>query len=173
MKMTKLPRDCTIEPHSAKLSQISDEVSRIATTLARLALDPEVIVKSDFGQSASDGVRTSIPIEAVESAIQARRLRHRYFDAELFADPAWDMLLDLFRAEIAQHRVSVSSLASAAVVPATTALRWITTMTDAGLFRRRADPTDGRRVFLELSPMASEAMRAYFDDLGKLQVSAG
>jgi hypothetical protein len=52
------------------------------------------------------------------------------------------MLLDLLQAEIAQHRVPVSSLCIAAAVPATTALRWIKTMTDVGLFKRRADPHD-------------------------------
>ena len=55
----------------------------------------------------------------------------------------------------------------AAAVPATTALRWIKSMTDAGLFVRRADPHDGRRVFVELSPGASAAMRGYFAELGK------
>jgi DNA-binding MarR family transcriptional regulator len=98
--------------------------------------------------------------------IRARRLRARFFDEELFADPAWDMLLDLLQAEIAQHRVPVSSLCIAAAVPATTALRWIKTMTDNGLFQRRADPHDGRRVFIELSPGASLAMRRYFAEIG-------
>ena len=102
--------------------------------------------------------------------IRARRLRARYFDEELFADPAWDMLLDLLQAEIAQHRVPVSSLCIAAAVPATTALRWIKTMTDAGLFRRRADPHDGRRVFIELSREASEGMRRYFGEVGAAAV---
>ncbi len=40
-------------------------------------------------------------------------------------------------------------------------------MTDSGLFVRRADPHDGRRVFVELSPGASAAMRAYFAELAK------
>ena len=75
----------------------------------------------------------------------------------MFADPAWDMLLDLLQAEIAQLRVPVSSLCIAAAVPATTALRWLKTMTDQGIFRRRADPHDGRRVFVELSPEASQS----------------
>ena len=77
------------------------------------------------------------------------------------------MLLDLTQAELAQHRVPVSSLCIAAAVPATTALRWIKSMTDSGLFVRRADPHDGRRVFVELSPAASGAMRAYFAELAK------
>src|SRR5690348_17527128 len=101
----------------------------------------------------------------VRNVIRARRLRARYFPSELFADPAWDMLLDLLQAEIAQLRVPVSSLCIAAAVPATTALRWIKTMTDAGLFLRRADPHDGRRVFIELSRSASDGMRRYFGEV--------
>ena len=109
-------------------------------------------------------------VETVRSVIRARRLRNRYFQDDLFADPAWDMLLDLLQAEIAQLRVPVSSLCIAAAVPATTALRWLKTMTDQGIFRRRADPHDGRRVFVELSPEASVAMRRYFADVGTVAV---
>jgi DNA-binding MarR family transcriptional regulator len=77
------------------------------------------------------------------------------------------MLLQLFLAEISQRRVSVTALTIAANVPATTALRWIKTMTDAAIIRRRADPTDARRVFVELSAKASEAMEGYFEELQK------
>ena len=93
-------------------------------------------------------------------------MRARYFPEELFADPAWDMLLDLLQAEIAQLRVPVSSLCIAAAVPATTALRWLKTMVSNGLFVRRADPHDGRRVFVELSGDASRALRRYFVEVG-------
>ena len=62
------------------------------------------------------------------------------------------MLLDLLQAEISHLRVPVSSLCIAAAVPATTALRWLKTMVQQGLFVRRADPHDGRRVFVELAP---------------------
>ena len=106
----------------------------------------------------------------MHSVIRARRLRSRFFEEELFADPAWDMLLDLRQAEIAQLRVPVSSLCIAAAVPATTALRWLKTMTDKGIFLRRADPHDGRRVFVELSPAASQAMRRYFAEVGRTAV---
>ena len=171
MDMSKLPGIPAAEPNSAKLSQLSDEVSRIATTLARLAMQPEVAAKSHRAKPADDGVKSNIPIETVRYVIRARRLRNQLFDNELFADPAWDMLLDLFQAEIAQLRVSVSSLSIAAAVPATTALRWIKTMTDADLFRRRADPNDSRRVFVELSPTASEAMRRFFKEFGEPPVN--
>jgi DNA-binding MarR family transcriptional regulator len=88
----------------------------------------------------------------------------------MFADPAWDMLLDLLQAEIAQLRVPVSSLCIAAAVPATTALRWLKTMVSQGIFIRRADPHDGRRVFVELAPEASQALRRYFGEVGQAVV---
>jgi DNA-binding MarR family transcriptional regulator len=108
-----------------------------------------------------------VSAETLRSVIRARRLRSRYFEEDMFADPAWDMLLDLLQAELAQLRVPVSSLCIAAAVPATTALRWLKTMTQQGMFLRRADPHDGRRVFVELAPQASQALRRYFADAGQ------
>jgi DNA-binding MarR family transcriptional regulator len=160
--------DISKEPSAVRLRQLSDEVSRIAATLARLSVGPAGagVEKPEPATGEAPG----ISLDTVRQVIRARRLRARFFDEDLFADPAWDMLLDLLQAEIAQHRVPVSSLCIAAAVPATTALRWIKTMTDVGLFKRRADPHDGRRIFVELSSGASEAMRRYFGEVGKLAI---
>ena len=158
--------DVAHDPAARRLKQLSDEVGRIAATLARLSTGPAATVASVERPVDPVGEVPAASGEAVRNVIRARRLRARYFDEELFADPAWDMLLDLLQAEIAQHRVPVSSLCIAAAVPATTALRWIKTMTDNGLFQRRADPHDGRRVFIELAPQASLAMRRYFAEVG-------
>ncbi len=160
--------DISREPSAARLRQLSDEVSRIAATLARLSVGPGA--PAERVEAPPQGEVPAVSIETVRQVIRARRMRARFFDEELFADPAWDMLLDLLQAEISQHRVPVSSLCIAAAVPATTALRWIKTMTDAGLFNRRADPHDGRRVFVELSPTASDAMRRYFGEVGRVAV---
>ena len=56
----------------------------------------------------------------------------------------------------------------AAAVPATTALRWLKGMTDQGIFVRRADPHDARRVFVELAPHTSQSMRRYFAEIGRV-----
>jgi DNA-binding MarR family transcriptional regulator len=158
--------DISKEPSAVRLRQLSDEVSRIAATLARLSVGPAAAGMER--PEPATGEAPGISLDTVRQVIRARRLRARFFDEELFADPAWDMLLDLLQAEIAQHRVPVSSLCIAAAVPATTALRWIKTMTDVGLFKRRADPHDGRRIFVELSDGASQAMRHYFGEVGRL-----
>lgn len=157
--------DVSRDPGAERLRQLSDEVSRIAATLARLstvpaAPEPEL-------RKPVEGDVPDVSVESVRSVIRARRLRGRFFAEDLFADPAWDMLLDLLQAEIAQLRVPVSSLCIAAAVPATTALRWLKGMTDKGIFVRRADPHDGRRVFVELSREASVSMRRYFAEVGR------
>ena len=94
----------------------------------------------------------------VRDMIKARRKRDRLFVAGLFADPAWDMLLELYAAELCGYRVSISSLCGAAAVPATTALRWVRCLEEKDLVRRCPDANDGRRVFISLSDSAREAM---------------
>ena len=158
--------DVASDQNATRLRQLSDEVSRIASTLARLSTGPAPVPRpTELPPAAGETVQVSA--DMLRAVIRARRLRARYFEEGMFADPAWDMLLDLLQAEIAQLRVPVSSLCIAAAVPATTALRWLKTMTSQGIFVRRADPHDGRRVFVELAPQASQAMRRYFADVGQ------
>ncbi len=102
----------------------------------------------------------------VRRIIQHRQARAKYFAGELFADPAWDMLLDLTAARAEHARVSVTSLCIAAGVPPTTALRWIGQMTSAGLLERVEDDADKRRAFIALTDRTAEAMARYFADLG-------
>lgn len=95
--------------------------------------------------------------------ISERRRREQTFGSELFADPAWDMLLDLYAAHQEQRQVSISSLCIAAAVPATTALRWIKTMADKGLLCRAADENDGRRIYVYLEAKVLTAMDEFLE----------
>ncbi len=103
----------------------------------------------------------------VRQVIAHRKAREKFLDAALFADPAWDMLLDLTAARVERKRVSVTSLCIASGVPATTALRWIGQMVEAGLFERVEDDTDRRRAFIDLSDPAADAMARYFAAIGE------
>ena len=102
----------------------------------------------------------------IRRMLRQRQLRARFFDGELFADPAWDMLLDLTAARAEHKRVSITSLCIASGVPPTTALRWIGQMVDTGLFNRIEDDTDRRRAFIALSDRAAEAMARLFIEIG-------
>jgi hypothetical protein len=101
----------------------------------------------------------------VRHEIRRRRKRESYWPTDLFADPAWDMLLDLYAAACEGQEVSVSSLCIAAAVPSTTALRWIKSLVTDGIFLRREDVNDGRRIFVCLSDAAFAQMERYFDEL--------
>lgn len=148
-------------PRSDQLLQLSDEVNRIASTLAQMSALHESTQNADRLSEGND-----IAPETVRWFINARRARARFFPDDLFADPAWDILLDLFAAELTQRRVCVSSACIAAAVPATTAIRWISRLVNDGLLVRHNDPFDGRRVFVELAPDTSAALRQYFAHLG-------
>lgn len=120
----------------------------------------------EAGRKPPSAGRPGLPSAVlVREIIRQRQLRARFFEPDLFADPAWDILLDLTAAMAEGAQVSVSSLCIAACVPPTTALRWIGQMTESGLLDRVRDPEDGRRAFIELSDKAAEAMSAYFHRL--------
>ena len=104
-----------------------------------------------------------------ETQVTAERLmreysyRARFFQEEVIVDPPWLMMLDLYIHRHTSNPVSVSSLCIASRVPATTALRWIRTLMEYGYLERHPDPSDGRRVFAELSVDAIERMTAYLE----------
>jgi hypothetical protein len=156
---------------NAVLHQLSQEVGRIANILASLSEEEAAALGARPPLRGSPQEEETIDPGFVRAIIRARRLREQFFRADLFADPAWDMLLDLMAARLEKNRVAVSSLCIAAAVPATTALRWIKTLTDQGLFVRSADPQDGRRVYIELSDDAARGMAAYLKALQRLSPS--
>lgn len=108
----------------------------------RDAIVPPATTPVPFGSNA----------ELARALIRLRRQRDRLLGSELFADPAWDMLLDLFVNTDAQRNISASSLCIAAAVPPTTALRHIAVMEKRGIIARRKDPRYDRRVFIVLTP---------------------
>ena len=98
-------------------------------------------------------------VSKVRSVLRFRDLRRNVFDDDIFADPAWDLLLDIFACDLSQQRMSVTAACHSARVPATTALRWIKVLEERGLVVRRSDPRDGRRVFVSLTEEAFTKMR--------------
>lgn len=182
--------DVSRDSENPRLEQLSEEVRRLAQTIDRLTQNsgqgnggegnggeetnrlgdmqaPYALAPASFGAPvrrppARGGSNAVISREEVRALLQARRLRDRYLPPDLFADPAWDMMLDLMAARLAGKRVSVSSLCIAAAVPPTTALRWIGQLTERGIFVRSNDPDDARRVFITLSEEAAESIAAWF-----------
>jgi DNA-binding MarR family transcriptional regulator len=189
MKMQGLRQD-DVQTDYRALHRISDELADFARTLARIAEQDDsppamvsdrpvsfrpapaaifdALVPSFEPAPIMDGPSATL----IRNILKLRRKRANHFDSGLFADPAWDILLDLYAADLEGQQVSVSSLCIAASVPPTTALRWISTMTEDGLLQRQHDPADARRVFIQLSDTARESLRGYFIDTGIMAAAA-
>lgn len=164
------------------LLRLTEQVGRIAERLEKLSPgqregggafrfeSPEQAWRAqgeDQRSAREEEQRPRLPEAAVlRRIIKARQARMRHFDADLFADPAWDILLDLAAARAERQQVSVTSLCIAAGVPATTALRWIGQMVDADLLVRVSDPHDRRRAYIALSDNTADALARYFSEIG-------
>ncbi len=156
-----------------RLQNLSAEVARIAQLLANLVNDSaprQGSAVSDglpgYRSSSDDTASAAVSAKDIRTMIRLRRQREAVFGEGLFADPVWDMLLDLAAARLEGVQVSVSSLCIAATVPPTTALRWIASLTAAGTIIRVPDSGDRRRVFLALTDAATAKV---LDFLGRVK----
>ena len=98
-----------------------------------------------------------------------RRKRDAMFDPVIFADPEWDILLDLFAESGSGRRVSMSGLCIAAAVPTTTAVRCINMMVDRGVLAKSRDMNDGRRMLIELTEETRAKMRVWLSAVARAQ----
>jgi predicted transcriptional regulator len=108
-----------------------------------------------------NGGRPPIGAEALALAraiYAGRRRRERFLAADLFGEPTWDILLDLFIAAGEGRRVPTTSACIGANVPPTTALRWLRILETRGLVEREDDGRDGRRTFVCLTARGTAAM---------------
>ena len=110
-------------------------------------------VDSRVKNQAGGPYETSVwPDQAlVKQHLDHRRELMKTFGPELVADPVWTMLLDLLLARYSKTKVCVTSLCLASGVPSTTALRWIAELEARGLVERAHDPSDLRRINLDLT----------------------
>jgi len=96
-----------------------------------------------------------------------RRERESIFNqAELFGEPAWDILLDLYVAYVDDKAVSVSSACIGSASPPTTGLRWLGVLAENEMIIREPDPVDQRRVLVRLTERSIEVMDRYFASVG-------
>lgn len=160
------------------MQNIEQELLRLRAVLQHMQIlqpeqvgqnSPDETERSAFkfdGDRASRPRRPSLPDPLLlEKIARNRRKRSDHFGTGLFADPAWDMIIDLAIAKARYARVSVTSLCIASGVPSTTALRWIGILIEQGLFQREDDATDKRRAFISLTDGGVRKVAKYFNEM--------
>lgn len=111
----------------------------------------QTLTASDDGRSCADEIRF-------------RERRNAAFPEGYFSDPAWDILLDLYTAHLAGRPISTTGLGLGGGVPQTTMLRHLNQLVGDGLAARVNDPSDRRRVFVELTEMGAKRMASLFNE---------
>lgn len=134
-----------------------------------------VLAKLGFparGYSASAAVGPQCLAEKAQHIYKMRRKRDAAIGANLFGEPCWDMLLDLFIQQQRGTAINVTSACLGGAAPVTTSLRWLAILEEAGLVERYRAPNDRRVTLVRLSAKGVEAMaQVIADDAGPLNKS--
>lgn len=139
--------------------------AQLARQMRLRPADPTVpsLAGAGKGKAAEDAGPVARKRAALGELKTMRRLRSQYFPAELFSDPCWEMLLDLYDASLAGAEVTVTSLGAASGVPQTTALRRMETLQGHDLIVRTEDKSDKRRTIIKLSDTGMQAVESFFE----------
>jgi hypothetical protein len=142
-----------------------DELRRIAEELLLIAERDsgtlEEVVPAPQRRSHYDPEIVADPdhlLDIAKALYRTRQIRARYFPSDLFGEPAWDILLDLFIEKGGGKRVPITNACIASQVPPTTGLRWIGLLLDDGWIVREEDTTDRRRAFVRLTEKGETAI---------------
>jgi DNA-binding MarR family transcriptional regulator len=81
----------------------------------------------------------------------------------LFADPGWEILLDLYIGAAEARQTTVSDACFAAGVPTSTGLRWLVRLEKFGLVRRDRALEDKRRTYVSLAAEAQHTIEEWLD----------
>lgn len=112
--------------------------------------------------------RHQTALEAATMAYEQRRLRPKHLNnEEIFGEPAWDMLLDLYVHQAQNEKVSVKSACINSRAPTATALRWLNVLEMKGLVSCLDDPDDAQRRLIKLTPEGYEAMTRYLNEIAR------
>ena len=151
--MTRPSFDPRSEAGSTSLG--AGELQEIGRLLQRLT----EIVESHQGQSTRQEVLT----KRARQAFIDRRKRIAIFEADMFGELAWDILLILY-IEREGRRHSIAQLAQVCGASPSSTLRWVRVLESRDLICRTQHPTDLRAAFVELSEKGIRAMNSYFSE---------
>ena len=69
--------------------------------------------------------RVVLTEDHIQSILILRRAREEFFDRNLFSDPAWDIMLELYAARLGGRTVSIAELVASSFTPQSTLERWL------------------------------------------------
>lgn len=149
----------------ADQAQLDGHVLRTIQSLCDRVDQVEVLV---FEGTTASRMPSDEKLATIASLLTRMRLRRsKFLPATLFAEPSWDMLLELFISQVRGTRVATTSLCIAANVPQATALRHIAQLEEHGLLSRFPAPEDKRLKLVRITATGYGQMRKCLGELVK------
>lgn len=158
-----------------RLKSIASELVGISKSIGTqdLGFDPaQLILVADEDARPVTALSDARMAEYAERLYKERRRRSRYLPGHLFAEPAWDILLDLFVNGVRDRAISITSACIAGGIPATTGLRWLGVLEKEGLLVRGISEEDARVTWVQLSNYGMDVMRGYLAETMGLPLPA-
>lgn len=128
------------------IQQLHEQVSQLAGTVEQMAR----LKREDL-------------FDQVERQRAFRIARSRYFPDDYFNDPAWDILLDLMKADFDDAGLPATHIGLDVAIPLSTVLRYVKRMERDGYVTRATDIEDNRRSIIRLTDKGRENLRRVID----------
>ncbi len=133
------------------MSQTDMDRQTIAARLEDLAIELRSIPNERFETVPSAATLRN----TARKLYKGRRAVDEIFGMDGFAvSPAWDIMLDLYQAQLQGKRISATSACIGGACPVTTGLRWLQALEASRLIVRTRDPDDKRRNDVALTESA-------------------
>ena len=115
--------------------------------------------------------RLNLTEDHIRSVLLVRRARSAILGKQLFSDPAWDIILELYAAKLGERQMSVADVARAIETPESTTRRWVAALEERGLVQSRTDLTKANVVWISLTDDGADRLRHLADYWGSAFVS--
>lgn len=146
----------------ASTSEVDDLID-VVVRLPRKAVQETLL-----SAAAASGTLADRRLGEAKALLSGRRERGRCFKGVRFADPSWDMIIELYVAHGEAKPIAVSQLCGRSGGSMTTALRHIEQLEALGYIARTPDPEDRRRANVTMLPRLRSAVEHWLD----LQITA-
>jgi DNA-binding MarR family transcriptional regulator len=138
--------------------QIVEQISDIQKNIGRISEQ----IGYEIQHKLTDDELDNYLVEMLGKYFENKRLRYIIVSQDLFSDPYWDILIELFHARLRGKNITVSAAATAGNMPQTTGLRYLDSLLSMEYVYRERDDWDGRKVFIRISDKAFLLMKEYF-----------
>lgn len=158
-------RACERVDHNRAAIELTDQAAMLAKQAEALAAALNAWKHPQTEPPERKAPSGDFPLHGLD---RLRRPRQSFAPLGALDDVAWELLIELLRAEKVAQRISVSALSiSVEHISPTTALRRIRELVKAGHIIRNPDPMDARRDFVTLAAESRAALEQYLGQVAR------